>query len=40
MLYVLVDDEVVGALTLEDEIRPVSQEAVDSLHRRRALRSS
>ena len=36
VLYVLVDDEVVGALTLEDEIRPVSQEAVDSLHRRRA----
>ena len=33
VLYVVVDDGVVGALTLEDEIRPASQEAIVSLHR-------
>ena len=34
VLYVLVDAQIVGALTLEDEIRPVSQQAVDDLHDR------
>jgi Cu2+-exporting ATPase len=33
ILYVLRDDRVVGALALEDEVRPESQEAVDELHR-------
>jgi Cu2+-exporting ATPase len=33
ILYVLRDDRVVGALALEDEIRPESAEAVDELHR-------
>jgi len=33
VLYVLVDDQVIGAMTLEDEIRAVSKEAVDRLHR-------
>jgi P-type Cu2+ transporter len=32
VLYVLRDDRVVGALALEDEIRPQSREAVDALH--------
>jgi P-type Cu2+ transporter len=32
VLYVLHDDRVVGALALEDEIRPESKEAVDALH--------
>ena len=34
VLYVVADDVVVGAVTLEDEIRPVSKEAVDELHER------
>jgi Cu2+-exporting ATPase len=33
ILHVLVDDEVVGALALADEIRPESRQAVDALHR-------
>jgi P-type Cu2+ transporter len=33
ILYVLQDDRVLGALALEDEVRPESQEAVDELHR-------
>ena len=33
VLYVVVDDVVVGALTLEDEVRPVSRAAVDGIHR-------
>lgn len=33
VLYVVVDDEIAGAMTLEDEIRPVSHEAVENLHR-------
>jgi len=33
VLYVLADGRVVGALAVEDEIRPESAEAVDSLHR-------
>jgi len=33
VLYVLEDDRVIGALSLEDEIRPESREAVDELHR-------
>ena len=37
VLYVVVDDVVVGALTLEDEVRPVSREAVDSIHRHGAV---
>jgi len=32
ILHVLMDDEVVGALALADEIRPESQRAVDALH--------
>ena len=32
ILYVLVDDEVLGAIALEDEIRPESVEAVRMLH--------
>jgi P-type Cu2+ transporter len=32
VLFVIVDEEVVGALALEDEIRPESREAVDRLH--------
>jgi Cu2+-exporting ATPase len=32
VLHVLVDDEVIGALSLEDAIRPESKEAVDRLH--------
>jgi Cu2+-exporting ATPase len=34
VLYVLRDGQVVGALALEDEVRPESREAVDALHRR------
>ena len=34
ILHVLQDGEVVGALRLEDGVRPESREAVDSLHRR------
>jgi len=33
VLYVVRDDKVVGALALEDEIRPESRQAVDELHR-------
>jgi Cu2+-exporting ATPase len=33
VLYVFRDDEVIGALTLADEIRPESRIAVDALHR-------
>jgi P-type Cu2+ transporter len=33
ILYVLREDTVLGALALEDEIRPESREAVDELHR-------
>lgn len=33
ILHVLVDDEVIGALALADEIRPESRQAVDALHR-------
>jgi P-type Cu2+ transporter len=33
ILYVLRDDQVLGALALEDEVRPESREAVDELHR-------
>ena len=33
VLYVLEDDRVVGAVSMEDEIRPESREAVDELHR-------
>jgi P-type Cu2+ transporter len=33
ILHVIVDGEVIGAFGLEDEIRPESKEAVDSLHR-------
>ena len=32
VLHVIVDGEVVGALALEDEIRPQAKEAVDQLH--------
>ncbi len=32
ILHVLIDDEVIGALSLADEIRPESQQAVDALH--------
>jgi P-type Cu2+ transporter len=32
VLYVSVDDHVIGALSLEDEIRPESREAIDRLH--------
>ncbi|WKZ82331.1 MAG: copper-translocating P-type ATPase [Acidimicrobiia bacterium] len=32
VLHVIVDDQVVGALSLEDEVRPESREAVDRLH--------
>jgi Cu2+-exporting ATPase len=32
VLYVLEGEKVLGAIALEDEIRPVSREAVDSLH--------
>jgi Cu2+-exporting ATPase len=32
VLYVIRDNEVVGAISLEDEIRPESREAVDQLH--------
>ncbi|GMU77716.1 MAG: putative copper-transporting ATPase [Acidimicrobiia bacterium] len=34
VLYVAVDDEVQGALALEDSVRPESAVAVDALHRR------
>jgi P-type Cu2+ transporter len=34
ILHVVVDDEVVGALRLADEIRPESRTAVEQLHRR------
>lgn len=33
VLYVLREDRVVGALALEDEVRPESRQAVDELHR-------
>jgi Cu2+-exporting ATPase len=33
VLYVIRHDQVVGALSLEDEIRPESRQAVDELHR-------
>ena len=33
VLYLIKDDMMLGALTLEDEIRPESYEAVDQLHR-------
>lgn len=33
VLHVLVDDDVVGALKLADEVRPESREAVDALHK-------
>jgi Cu2+-exporting ATPase len=33
ILYVVRGDEVVGALALEDEIRPASRQAVDELHK-------
>ena len=33
ILYVIEDGKVIGALSLEDEIRPESREAVDELHR-------
>jgi Cu2+-exporting ATPase len=33
VLYVVVGDDVVGALALEDEVRPESRQAVDDLHR-------
>jgi P-type Cu2+ transporter len=33
VLYVSRDDDIVGALALEDRIRPESREAVDALHR-------
>ncbi len=36
MLWVVVDDQVVGALTLADEIRPESRNAVEALHQRGA----
>ncbi len=32
VLYVIVDGEIEGAVTMEDEIRPESQEAVEQLH--------
>ena len=34
VLFVIHDDEVIGAATLEDEIRPESRAAVDALHAR------
>ncbi len=34
VLYVVRDDEIIGALTLADEIRPESRLAVDALHQR------
>ncbi len=36
VLWVVVDDQVVGALTLADEIRPESRNAVEALHQRGA----
>ncbi|MEJ7747888.1 MAG: HAD-IC family P-type ATPase, partial [Candidatus Limnocylindrales bacterium] len=33
VLHVVVDGKVVGAVTVEDEIRPESREAIDELHR-------
>ena len=33
MLYVIRENEVTGAISLEDEIRPESRQAVDQLHR-------
>jgi Cu2+-exporting ATPase len=33
VLYVIEDDRVIGAVSMEDEIRPESKEAVDQLHR-------
>ncbi|MCU1356744.1 MAG: heavy metal translocating P-type ATPase [Acidimicrobiales bacterium] len=33
VLYLVENDEVIGALALEDEIRPEARQAVDSLHR-------
>jgi P-type Cu2+ transporter len=32
VLYVVIDDSIVGALSLEDEIRPEARQAVDDLH--------
>jgi len=32
VLYVVVDDDVVGAMSLEDEVRPESRRAVEQLH--------
>jgi Cu2+-exporting ATPase len=34
ILHVVRDGEVLGAIALEDEIRPESRQAVDALHRR------
>jgi Cu2+-exporting ATPase len=34
VLYVILGDTVIGALTLEDEIRPESRAAIDALHER------
>src|SRR4030095_13024641 len=34
VLYVVREDKVLGALSLEDAIRPESRQAVDELHRR------
>jgi Cu2+-exporting ATPase len=33
VLHVVRDGQVVGAIALEDEVRPESREAVDELHR-------
>jgi Cu2+-exporting ATPase len=33
ILYVIEDDQITGALSMEDEIRPESKEAIDELHR-------
>jgi Cu2+-exporting ATPase len=33
ILYVIEDDQVTGAISMEDEIRPESRQAVDELHR-------
>jgi len=33
VLYVLVDDEIAGAVSMEDEVRPESRQAIDDLHR-------
>ena len=36
VLWIVVDDEIAGAVTLADEIRPESRDAVDALHERGA----